>query len=71
VTVQESWVTVGVGAEVVALVAETEPTLLVAPAARVGALPVPIPSGSLRRHALPTAEQVVAAVRRVLGRGAT
>jgi pyruvate/2-oxoglutarate/acetoin dehydrogenase E1 component len=67
VTVQESWVTVGVGAEVVALVAETDPTLLVAPAARVGVLPVPIPSGSLRRHALPTAEQVVAAVRRAMG----
>jgi pyruvate dehydrogenase E1 component beta subunit len=66
VTVHEAWVTGGFGAEVVATVAEAAHDALRAPVARVGAAPVPVPSGPLRRHALPTAEQVAAAVRRVV-----
>jgi pyruvate/2-oxoglutarate/acetoin dehydrogenase E1 component len=66
VTVHESWVTGGFGAEVAATVAERALADLVAPVARVGALPVPIPSGALRPLALPAAADVVRAVRRVL-----
>jgi pyruvate dehydrogenase E1 component beta subunit len=64
VTVHEAWVTGGVGAEVVATVAERVGGPL--RVARVGALPVPIPSGALRRYALPSVADVVRAVRRVL-----
>ena len=69
VTVHESWVTYGLGAEVVAAVAEQAPTALRAPVARVGTAPVPTPSGKVRPHALPNAERVAAAVRRVLTDG--
>jgi pyruvate/2-oxoglutarate/acetoin dehydrogenase E1 component len=66
VTVHEAWVTGGFGAEIAATVAERALEDLLAPVARVGALPVPIPSGSLRPLALPTAADVVGAVRRVM-----
>ena len=63
VTVHEAWVTGGLGAEVVAAVAEQIPGVLVA---RVGTAHVPTPSGGVRPHALPNAERIVAAVRRIL-----
>jgi pyruvate/2-oxoglutarate/acetoin dehydrogenase E1 component len=62
-TVHEAWVTAGFGAEVAATVAERAPGV---PLARVGALAVPIPSGALRRYALPSVEQVEAAARRLM-----
>jgi acetoin:2,6-dichlorophenolindophenol oxidoreductase subunit beta len=65
-TLHEAWVEGGVGAEIVAVVAEQAWASLRAPVARIGAPPVPIPSGPLRAHALPRAEDVVAAVRRLL-----
>jgi acetoin:2,6-dichlorophenolindophenol oxidoreductase subunit beta len=67
VTVHESWVTVGIAAEVVAAVAERCPEVLRAHAVRLGTAPVPTPSGKVRPHALPNAERIVAAVRRVVG----
>jgi hypothetical protein len=33
----------------------------------VGTLPIPVPSGALRNHALPSAESVVEGVHRLLG----
>jgi pyruvate dehydrogenase E1 component beta subunit len=66
VTAHEAWVTAGLGAEVVAAVAEAGPEILRAPVVRVGTAPVPTPSGKVRPHALPNAERIVAAVRRVL-----
>src|SRR5438067_3356934 len=62
VTVHESWVTGGIGAEVVASVAEQCPDALRAPAVRLGTAPVPTPSGKVRPHALPNAERIAAAV---------
>ena len=53
----------GIGAEVAATVAERALEDLLAPVKRVGAKPVPIPSGPLRQHALPAPEDVAAAVR--------
>ena len=67
VTAHEAWVGGGFGAEVAAAVAEGALDALRAPVVRVGAAPVPIPSGPLRRHALPTAAHIVDAVRRVAG----
>ncbi len=67
VIVQEAWVTGGFGAEVAAAVAEEAPESLLSPVARVGARQVPIPSGPLRRHALPDAAQIATAVRGVVG----
>lgn len=64
VTAHEAWVIGGIGAEVVAAVAEACPGVRVA---RVGALPVPTPSGHVRPHALPNAERIEAAIRQVLG----
>jgi pyruvate/2-oxoglutarate/acetoin dehydrogenase E1 component len=69
VVAHEAWVAGGFGAEVAAAVAEETPESLVAPVARVGARPVPIPSGPLRRHALPSAGQIAEAVRSVIGEG--
>jgi pyruvate dehydrogenase E1 component beta subunit len=69
VTVHEAWVTGGVGAEVVAAVAEAGPTVLHAPVVRVGTAAVPTPSGKVRPHALPNIERVVAALRQVLTLG--
>lgn len=66
VIAHETWAIGGVGAEVAATVAAEALDDLAAPILRVGARPVPIPSGPLRAHALPTAEQVVEALRRVL-----
>src|SRR5438132_7234209 len=67
VTVHESWVTAGIGAEVVASVAEQCPDALRAPAVRLGTAHVPTPSGKVRPHALPNAERIAAAIRRLLG----
>jgi pyruvate dehydrogenase E1 component beta subunit len=64
VTAHEAWVTMGIGAEVVASVAEAG--VLRAPVVRVGTAPVPTPSGKVRPFALPNVEQIVAAVRQVL-----
>jgi len=69
VTVHEAWVTMGIGAEVVACVAEAG--VLRAPVVRVGAVAVPTPSGKVRPFALPNVEQIVAAVRQVLDHSAT
>jgi pyruvate/2-oxoglutarate/acetoin dehydrogenase E1 component len=66
VTVHEAWVTGGIGAEIVAAVAETSPSPLRAPAVRVGTAQVPTPSGKVRPHALPNTDRIVAAVRLVL-----
>jgi pyruvate dehydrogenase E1 component beta subunit len=68
VTAHEAWVTGGFGAEVAATVAEHALGALAAPIVRVGASAVPIPSGPLRRHALPAASTIAAAVRHVMGR---
>jgi pyruvate dehydrogenase E1 component beta subunit len=67
VTVHESWVTAGIGAEVVASVAEQCPDALRAPAVRLGTAHVPTPSGKVRPHALPNAERIAAAIRGLLG----
>ena len=66
VTVHEAWVTGGVGAEIVAAIAEAGPSLLLAPVIRLGTAPVPTPSGKVRPHALPNTERIVAAIRHVL-----
>jgi pyruvate/2-oxoglutarate/acetoin dehydrogenase E1 component len=66
VTVHEAWVTGGLGAEIVAAVAEAGPSLLRAPVIRVGTAAVPTPSGKVRPHALPNAERIIAAIRQVL-----
>ena len=66
VTVHESWVTAGLGAELAAAVAETCPTSLRAPLVRVGTLPVPTPSGKVRPHALPTTDRITAAIQQTL-----
>jgi pyruvate dehydrogenase E1 component beta subunit len=64
VTAHEAWVTAGLGAEVVASIAET--CGFQAPVVRVGALAVPTPSGKVRPFALPNVEHIVVALRRVL-----
>jgi pyruvate/2-oxoglutarate/acetoin dehydrogenase E1 component len=69
VTVHEAWVTGGLGAEVVAAVAEHAPDALLAPVIRVGTAHVPTPSGNVRPHALPNAARIRTAVRRVLDTG--
>jgi pyruvate dehydrogenase E1 component beta subunit len=66
VTVHESWVTGGLGAEVVARIAEVCPHALRAPAIRLGTAPVPTPSGKVRPHALPSAARIAEAVRRIV-----
>jgi pyruvate/2-oxoglutarate/acetoin dehydrogenase E1 component len=63
VTVHESWVSYGIGAEVAAICAERALEDLLAPVKRVGTKPVPVPSGAVRRHALPTPEDLVVAAR--------
>jgi acetoin:2,6-dichlorophenolindophenol oxidoreductase subunit beta len=64
VTAHEAWVAGGIGAEIVAVVAERAARALRggSPIVRVGAAPVPIPSGPLRKYALPHAEEVRRAV---------
>ena len=66
VIAHDAWVSGVFGAEVAATVAERALRDLVAPVARVGARPVPIPSGPLRRHALPNAPELAEAIRRVV-----
>jgi pyruvate/2-oxoglutarate/acetoin dehydrogenase E1 component len=66
ITVHEAWVAGGIGAEVVACVAEEAPQLLLAPVIRIGTAPVPVPSGKVRPHALPAVRHVVEAARRVM-----
>jgi pyruvate dehydrogenase E1 component beta subunit len=66
VTVHEAWTAGGVGAEIVASVAECGPGLLRAPVVRVGAEPVPIPSGTLRQYALPSLSSIRRAVLQVV-----
>jgi pyruvate/2-oxoglutarate/acetoin dehydrogenase E1 component len=60
-TVHEAWVEGGFGAEVVASVVER--VALRGRVVRVGAPPVPIPSGKLRSYALPDVDRLVAALR--------
>jgi pyruvate/2-oxoglutarate/acetoin dehydrogenase E1 component len=67
VVVEEACVTGGVGAEVAALIAEHCLDVLEAPVKRVGAADVPIPSSiDLEKHVLPSADDVLRAVRDVL-----
>jgi pyruvate/2-oxoglutarate/acetoin dehydrogenase E1 component len=66
IVVHEAWVEGGFGAEIAATVAERAAKELVAPVVRVGAAPVPIPSGPLRKYALPDADAIVRAVWRVM-----
>jgi pyruvate/2-oxoglutarate/acetoin dehydrogenase E1 component len=66
VIVHEAWTTGGFGAEIAATVAERGLAYVDSPVVRVGAKPVPIPSGKLRRCALPDRAEIAAAVRRVL-----
>jgi len=66
ITVHEAWVAGGIGAEVVASVVEQAPEALIAPVIRIGAAPVPIPSGKVRPHALPNTRHIVEAARRVM-----
>jgi pyruvate/2-oxoglutarate/acetoin dehydrogenase E1 component len=66
VTVHESWTAYGIGAEVAAVVAEHAMEDLLAPVKRVGTKPVPVPSGAVRKHALPTVDDVLAAARELL-----
>jgi pyruvate/2-oxoglutarate/acetoin dehydrogenase E1 component len=63
VTVHEAWVTAGLGAEIVAAIAEACPSALRAPAVRLGTAAVPTPSGKVRPHALPNTERIVDAIR--------
>ena len=65
-TVHESWVTAGIGAEVVAAVAETCPSALRAPAVRIGTAPVPTPSGKVRPFALPNTQKIEEGIRRIV-----
>jgi pyruvate dehydrogenase E1 component beta subunit len=66
VTAHEAWVGGGFGAEVVATVVEHAGVRLVAPVRRVGATPIPIPSGPLRPLVLPNADRIAAAIRAVM-----
>jgi pyruvate dehydrogenase E1 component beta subunit len=66
VTVQESWVAGGFASEIVSTVVERGLDDLMAPVVRVGSAPVPIPSGPLRKYALPDEAAIEDAVRAVL-----
>jgi len=68
VTVHEAWVTAGLGAEIVAAVAEACPQALCAPAVRLGTAAVPTPSGKVRPFALPNAERIADAIRMLVSR---
>ena len=68
VCVEEACVTGGVGAEVAATIAERCMDALEAPVVRVGAKDVPIPSSpELEKLVLPSADDILAAVRKVAG----
>lgn len=62
VTAEESWTSVGMGAEIVATVSELVPAPQLAAVARVGSEPVPIPSGPLRKWALPNETRLADAI---------
>ncbi len=64
VTVHESWVTGGLGAEIIASVVErcAGPLRI----ARVGTAHVPTPSGKVRPYALPNSQRILEAIRRVM-----
>jgi pyruvate dehydrogenase E1 component beta subunit len=66
VTFMESWAEVGFAAEVVATVAERALGALRVPPRRVGTLPVPVPSGAVRKHALPNTDRLIEAVQATL-----
>jgi pyruvate dehydrogenase E1 component beta subunit len=68
ITVHEAWVTAGLGAEIVAAVAEACPQALCAPAVRLGTAPVPTPSGKVRPLALPNTDCIADAIRQLVGR---
>jgi pyruvate dehydrogenase E1 component beta subunit len=71
VVVDEGWRTLGVSAEIAALITEHAFYDLDAPVARVCGAEVPMPyAGHLERAAIPQAEDVVAAARRLVGAGA-
>lgn len=62
VTVHEAWVAGGIGAEIIATVMERVGGDLIAPVMRIGAVPVPIPSGPLRKYALPSVASIRQAI---------
>ena len=67
VIAHETWVAGGFGAEVAATVAgHLQRGELYAPIVRVGATPVPIPSGPLRALTLPTTARLVEAIRNTM-----
>ncbi len=69
VTVEESWRTLGVGAEIASAVQENAFDYLDAPIARVGSLEVPVPyAKNLERLVFPDKGHVVQAVKDVLAR---
>jgi len=69
VTVEESWRTLGVGAEIAAAVQEQAFDYLDAPIARVGSLEIPVPyAKNLERLIFPDRDKVVQAVKGVLAR---
>lgn len=69
VVVHEAPLSAGFGAEVLATVQERSFWSLKAPIARVTAPDTPYPIGRLEEHYVPSAERVLAAVRRVAGEG--
>ena len=71
VVVDEGWRSVGIGAEIVARIAEQAFYELDAPPARVCSVEVPVPyARHLEEAVLPNPERIVAAVRGLLGTGA-
>lgn len=71
VVVDESWRTLGIGAEIAARVAESCFWELDAPVGRVGSVEVPVPyARQLEEAALPQVDDVVAAVRTAVDAGA-
>jgi pyruvate dehydrogenase E1 component beta subunit len=67
VVVHEAPLTGGFGAEVVATIQEEAFWSLEAPIGRVAAYDTPYPIASIEEHYIPSAERVLAAVRRVAG----
>lgn len=68
VVVDEDYLSYGLSGEVVATVAEHDPTVLAAPPQRVAVPDVPLPYAHVLEYAvLPRAERIEAAVRKVLG----
>ena len=67
VIVEESWRTMGLGAEIAAAVQELAFDDLDAPIGRVGSLEVPMPyAKNLERLIIPGKDEVIAAVREVM-----